>query len=92
MSSLSDVCWALQSSVQQPCWVVQLRVMNAGDAVWLNVQQALQLCCLLPCLCSALPVHDNNELPCVYAGLCICYSEKVYLVKLKSIVSLRMFL
>lgn len=74
-------------------WVMNGWKMNTvpqRDAVGLNVQQALQPCCLLHCLCSTLPLHVNNELPCVYAGLCICYSERVHLVKLKSIVRLRM--
>lgn len=68
----------------------KMNTVPQGDAVGLNVQQALQPCRLLHCLCSALPLHVNNELPCVYAGLCICYSERVHLVKLKSIVRLRM--
>lgn len=68
-----------------------------GDAE--GVPKGMEFCLICsgspamePNLCSALPVHVGNELPCARTGLWFCCSKRVYLIKAKHVVNMRLVL
>lgn len=88
--------WQLVWVPSLPCWDAQVCVREGQTEAeegpsrgWSFVPDTVNALDLLFALCSTVPAHVNNELPCLYTGFCICFTKRVHVMS-KSIVNLRL--